>query len=136
MELTPGAVVADRYRVERKVGEGGMGEVWAGEHVAIGVRVALKTLLSTATNDRSVIARFKREAMLLGRLRSDHVARVVDFVTDEKFGLVLVMDFVEGESLAGSSRSGGSRWRRRSTSASTWCARSAICTARASSTAI
>ena len=100
MELTPGALIAGRYRVERKVGSGGMGEVWAGEHVNIGVRVALKTLLPAAACDPQIVARFRREAYLLGRMRSDRVARVVDFIEDRRFGLVLVMDFVEGEPLA------------------------------------
>jgi serine/threonine-protein kinase len=99
MELTPGSVVAGRYRVDRKIGAGGMGEVWAGEHVAVGVRVALKTLLPAAACDPQVVTRFRREAHLLGRLRSDRVARVVDFVEDARVGLVLVMDFVEGELL-------------------------------------
>jgi eukaryotic-like serine/threonine-protein kinase len=99
MELTPGAVIAGRYRVQHKVGAGGMGEVWAAEHVSIGVKVALKKLLPAAAVDHQVVARFKREAYLLGRIRSEHVARVVDFVADNTFGLVLVMDFVEGEPL-------------------------------------
>jgi serine/threonine protein kinase len=101
MEINPGTLVAGRYRVDRKVGSGGMGEVWAGEHVAIGLRVALKTLLPAAACDRQVVARFKREAYLLGRIRSDYVAKVIDFVTDERIGLVLVMEFIEGQALSG-----------------------------------
>lgn len=101
MELTPGSVVAGRYRVDRKIGTGGMGQVWAGEHVSVGVRVALKTLLPAAACDPQVVARFRREAHVLGRLRSDRVARVVDFVEDQRVGLVLVMDLVEGEPLGG-----------------------------------
>ena len=58
MELRPGAVIAGRYRVERKIGSGGMGEVWAAEHASIGVRVALKTLLPAAALDQQVVARF------------------------------------------------------------------------------
>jgi serine/threonine protein kinase len=100
MEMHPGAVIAGRYRVDHKIGAGGMGEVWAGEHVNIGVRVALKTLLPAAALDRHLVARFRREAQLLGRLRSDRIARVVDFVEDRDLGLVLVMDFVEGEVLS------------------------------------
>lgn len=100
MDLTPGSVIAGRYRADRKVGAGGMGEVWAGEHLAIGVKVALKTLLSAAASHHEVVARFNREAYLLGRVRSDHVSRVLDFVHDETWGLVIVMEFVEGESLA------------------------------------
>ena len=99
MDLSPGAVIAGRYRVERKVGAGGMGEVWAGEHRLIGSRVAIKTLLAAAALNHEVVARFKREAYILGKIRSDHVARVVDFVADDVYGLVLVMELVEGEAL-------------------------------------
>jgi serine/threonine-protein kinase len=100
MDLTPGAVIAGRYRVDTKVGAGGMGEVWSGEHIGIGVSVAVKTLLPAAAMNHEVVARFKREAYLLGRIRSDHVARVVDFVADDVYGLVLVMEFVGGDPLS------------------------------------
>jgi serine/threonine-protein kinase len=99
MDLAPGRLIAGRYRLQERLGSGGMGEVWAAEHVAIGVRVALKTLLPAAALDQQLVARFRREAYLLGRLRSDRVARVVDFVEDRRIGLVLVMDYVEGEAL-------------------------------------
>src|SRR4029079_1250624 len=92
MDLGPGAVIAGRYRVDKRVGAGGMGEVWSGEHVAIGVKVAIKTLLPAAKVSHEVVARFKREAYLLGRIRSDYVARVLDFVSDDEFGLVIVME--------------------------------------------
>ncbi|MEO7331237.1 MAG: serine/threonine-protein kinase [Minicystis sp.] len=100
MDLTPGAVIAGRYKVERKVGAGGMGEVWVGEHRTVGSKVAVKTLLSAAALNHEVVARFKREAYILGRIRSDHVARVVDFVADDVYGLVLVMEFVDGDALS------------------------------------
>jgi serine/threonine-protein kinase len=100
MDLSPRAVIAGRYRVDTKVGAGGMGEVWLGEHIAVGVRVAVKTLLPAAAMNHEVVARFKREAYLLGRIRSDHVARVVDFVADDVYGLVLVMEFVDGDPLS------------------------------------
>src|SRR5262249_23583252 len=93
-------VVAGRYRVDRKVGAGGMGEVWLGEHVAVGVPVALKRLLPEPGVDHEVATRFKREAYLLGKVRSDYIARILDFVTDETFGAVLVMEFIQGDSLA------------------------------------
>jgi serine/threonine-protein kinase len=100
MKLRPGALIAGRFRVERRVGAGGMGEVWAGEQTALGVQVALKTLLPSAARNLQIVARFKREAYLLGRIRSDYVARVVDFINDPDDGLVLVMEFVEGEPLS------------------------------------
>jgi serine/threonine protein kinase len=100
MQLTKGDVIAGRYRIDRRVGAGGMGEVWEGEHLTVGVRVAIKTLLDGTEDNPELIARFRREAKLLGRTRSDHVARVLDFVHDREAGLVLVMEFVEGQSLA------------------------------------
>jgi serine/threonine-protein kinase len=99
-ELTPGVVIAGRYRVEHRIGGGSMGEVWAGEHIGLGVRVAIKTLPFSASTDHQTIARFRREALLLGRIRSDSVARVLDFVCDEAYGLVLVMEFVVGQALS------------------------------------
>src|SRR5512139_1921425 len=100
MDFVPGVLVAGRFRLGRIVGAGGMGEVWAAEDLESGARVALKRLLPAAAKHHEVVARFKREAFLLGRVKSDYVARVIDFVDDETFGLVLVMEFIEGPSLA------------------------------------
>jgi serine/threonine protein kinase len=100
MNFAPGLVVAGRYRLVRMVGAGGMGEVWASEEVATLRRVALKRLLPTAAKHHEVVARFKREAYLLGRIQSPYVARVIDFLDDEQFGLVISMEYIEGPSLA------------------------------------
>lgn len=100
MDFVPGVIVAGRFRLARIVGSGGMGEVWAADDQESGTRVALKRLLPAAAKHHEVVARFKREAFLLGRVKSDYVARVIDFVEDETFGLILVMEFIEGPSLA------------------------------------
>jgi serine/threonine-protein kinase len=100
MSWTRGAVVGDRYRLETKVGAGGMGEVWAAEHIGVGTRVAMKTLLAATAKNHEMAARLKREAFFLGRIQSDHVARVLDFIDDDRWGLVLVMEFVEGDKLS------------------------------------
>lgn len=100
MDLVPGSIIGGRYRIDNRVGAGGMGEVWQGEHLAIGMRVAIKTLLAAAAYDQEVVARFRREANLLGRIRSDHVARVVDFIQDPQVGLVLVMEYIDGVPLS------------------------------------
>ncbi|NUQ74848.1 MAG: serine/threonine protein kinase, partial [Polyangiaceae bacterium] len=97
MQITPGAIIAGRYRADRKIGSGAMGEVWAGENVAVGTKVAIKTMLEAASVDPEVVARFKREAFILGRIRSDFVARVLDFASDDKYGLVLILDLIEGD---------------------------------------
>lgn len=93
------AIIAGRYRADKMLGAGAMGEVWAGTHIGVGGRVALKRLLPAGSNNAESLARFKREAYLLGRIHSDFVARVLDFVDDKVFGLVLVMELVEGTPL-------------------------------------
>jgi serine/threonine protein kinase len=100
MDFVPGAAIAGKYRLKQLVGAGGMGEVWAAEDIQKRSKVALKHLLPTAAKHHEVVARFKREAYLLGKLESPYVAKVRDFFDDETFGLVLVMDFIEGPSLA------------------------------------
>jgi serine/threonine protein kinase len=77
-----------------------MGEVWLGEDAENRTRVAVKHLLPDAAKHHEVVARFKREAYLLGRVESPYIARVNDFFDDETYGLVLVMEFIEGPSLA------------------------------------
>lgn len=97
MGIAPGAIIADRYRADKKIGAGAMGEVWAGENVSVGYKVAIKAMLDALGDDEEAVTRFKREAFFLGRIRSDFVARVLDFAQDPKFGPVLVLDFIEGE---------------------------------------
>src|SRR5258708_22628908 len=96
----PGLLVGGRFRIERPIAKGGMGEVWAGVHTPTGMRVALKMLLPEMSTNPEVVLRFKREAVLLGRVRSDRVARMIDFFSDPRCGAVLVTEFVEGRSLA------------------------------------
>ena len=51
MDLVPGAVIAGRYRVERRIGAGAMGEVWGGTHQAIGTKVAIQNNTAVGTVD-------------------------------------------------------------------------------------
>jgi serine/threonine-protein kinase len=97
MQVSPGAVIVGRYLVERKIGAGAMGEVWLGEHIGVGYPVAIKTILAEGLDNPEVVERFKREALLLGRIRSDNVARIFEFVKDPQYGHVLILDYVEGE---------------------------------------
>lgn len=97
MHVSPGAVIGGRYLVERKIGAGAMGEVWLGEHIGVGYPVAIKTILTEELENPEVVERFKREALLLGRIRSDNVARIFEFSKDPEYGYVLILDFVEGE---------------------------------------
>jgi serine/threonine-protein kinase len=77
-----------------------MGEVWSAEHVTLHRKVAVKVLLSHARQVPEIVARFKREALLLARTRSEHVPRAIDFTTDDTFGPVLVTELVEGQPLS------------------------------------
>ncbi|MDI1429015.1 serine/threonine-protein kinase [Polyangium sorediatum] len=99
MDFVPGAMIGGKYRLERKIAEGGMGEVWIGAQVG-GAQVAIKRLLPDAARDHHLVTRFRREALLLGKIESDHVSRVIEQTTDPDFGLLLVMEYVEGTSLA------------------------------------
>ncbi len=76
-----------------------MGVVVAARHEQLGFRVALKFMLPIALGDQGMKERFLREARAAGRLRSEHVARVMDFGTLEGGAPYIVMEFLEGEDL-------------------------------------
>ena len=96
MEPYPGAELG-AYLIERKVGEGAFGAVWCGIHQETGERVALKVLLAAAAANQEQVSRFHREAELLARVRSANVARMVDVLVSPQFGVVLIMEFIDGE---------------------------------------
>jgi serine/threonine-protein kinase len=93
-------VVAGKYRVERLVGEGGMGVVVAARHVQLDTVVALKLLPESSTADPVLVERFLREARSAAKLRSDHVAKVLDYGTLESGAPFMVMEYLEGATLA------------------------------------
>ena len=57
-----GSIIADRYHVIRKLGEGGMGQVYLAEHVKMGRMSAIKVMTSALANDMDAVGRFNREA--------------------------------------------------------------------------
>ncbi len=99
MELQAGTVLAGRYRLERKIGEGGMGAVWVAKNLSVGTEVAVKTLTLDASANSEIVMRFRREAYLLACVQSDNVCRVLDFAADERYGHILVLEFIRGESI-------------------------------------
>src|SRR5580693_3824522 len=79
LPIAPGEIIADKYRVERVLGRGGMGVVVAALHLHLDQRVALKFIIPGAVGDDSqAIERFLREARAAVRLKSEHVAKVLD----------------------------------------------------------
>ncbi len=87
------------YRLVRPLGRGGMGEVWLAEHVQIKSQVAIKLVLGDP-NDNDAAARFLHEAKSTARIRHPGVVTVSDFGVRPAGGTYLVMELLDGESLA------------------------------------
>jgi serine/threonine-protein kinase len=98
--LAIGGSVADKYRIERLLGEGGMGFVFEATHLQLGHRVALKVLNTAVMSDKEVVERFLREGRALARLSGEHIARVSDVGTLPTSEPYMVMEFLEGRDLA------------------------------------
>ncbi len=94
-----GEIVAGKYRVERVLGVGGMGVVVAAMHIELEERFALKFLLAGAAGTEGVAARFAQEARAAAKVRSAHVARVVDVGRLPGGEPFMVMEYLEGEDL-------------------------------------
>ena len=94
-----GELLAGKYRVERIIGEGGMGIVLAAEHEALRQKVAIKLLRSNALEHTDVLGRFLREGRAAVSLRSEHVARVLDVGNLEDGRPFIVMERLEGQDL-------------------------------------
>ena len=94
-----GAIVADRYRILEKLGEGGMGTVYLAEHVKMGRMSAIKVISKSLTQDADAIARFNREAANASRINHPNVCAIYDFGETEDGVIYLAMEFIEGESL-------------------------------------
>jgi eukaryotic-like serine/threonine-protein kinase len=98
--VLPGDILAGKYRVERVLGAGNMGVVVAATHVDLGQRVALKFMLPGKAEARERRERFLREARAAVRLKSQHIARVLDVGTLQNEAPYIVMEFLEGQDLA------------------------------------
>jgi eukaryotic-like serine/threonine-protein kinase len=102
-----GDVLAGKYRVDKILGIGGMGMVVAAMHLELDQRVALKFMLPAAAESPETAARFLREARAAGRLNSDHVCRMVDLGRFDSGAPYIVMEYLQGESLAAALRRRG-----------------------------
>lgn len=89
----------DRYRLKKILGIGGMGAVYEGEHTAIGNRVAVKVLFVHGRKKETLL-RFRREAQAAGTIGHPNIVRVHDLGLSSEGIPYLVMDYVEGDSLA------------------------------------
>src|SRR5262245_52275960 len=103
IELKEGLVLGETYRIEKLLGRGGMGAVWGASHLRLpGKRVAIKVLLvpaDSATGGESY-ARFRREAEIVSRIGHPNIVEVIDWNTLPDGRPYLVLEYLEGESLA------------------------------------
>ena len=93
-------MLAGKYRVEHVLGRGGMGYVLAAVHVQLEQRVAVKALVPELCDNEEAVARFLREARAAVRIRSEHVAKVIDVGTLDDGAPYMVMEFLEGHDLS------------------------------------
>ena len=94
-------IIASRYQLEREIGRGGAGVVYAVKHVHTGERLAMKVLLSHAVDQPDIVQRFRREMQASARVRSEHVVRITDAdIAPELDGApFLVMELLNGADL-------------------------------------
>ncbi len=95
----PGATIADKYLVDRLVGEGGLGVVVAAKHLQLDQTVAIKYLRPRALGSKGVAERFLREARLAAKMRSEHVVHVYDVGTLPDGAPYMVMELLTGTDL-------------------------------------
>lgn len=97
--LEPGRVLAERYRLVRRIGTGGMGAVWEADQVALGRRVAIKVIRGGIDDSETARTRFVREARSAAGLDSPHVVQIFDYGVDDGVPYI-AMELLSGESLA------------------------------------
>jgi eukaryotic-like serine/threonine-protein kinase len=98
--LEPGELLAGKYRIERLLGQGGMGVVAAAYHIQLEQRVALKLMLPHAIGSSEAVSRFLREARAAARITSEHVVRVFDVGSLETGEPYIAMEYLEGLDIA------------------------------------
>ena len=95
--LPEGALVGGRFKVERLIGRGGMGEVYAARHVTTGKEVALKLIRAAAGSGKDHVRRFMREARAATAIEHPNVIEVLDVFEDSDGTPVMVMELLKGE---------------------------------------
>jgi serine/threonine-protein kinase len=100
-------VVADRYRVQRKLGEGGMGVVYLAEHVFIEKPVAIKILADDFARKADLVARFMQEAKAASKIGHENIIDITDFGETASGSVFFVMEFLDGGDLAHHIRQSG-----------------------------
>jgi serine/threonine-protein kinase len=97
-DLGQGSTVAGKYRLERLIGRGGMGSVWAARHLQLDTLVAVK-FIDSVSDVGDARVRFEREARAAAQLRSPHVVQILDHGIDDDERPYIAMELLEGEDL-------------------------------------
>ncbi|HKO49320.1 MAG TPA: protein kinase [Polyangiaceae bacterium] len=92
-------VLVGRYRLDERLGAGGMGSIWRAHHLVLAAPVAVKLIDREHVPDEETLGRFMREAQSAATLRSPHVVQILDYGVDEKLPFI-VMELLDGENLA------------------------------------
>src|SRR6185503_12685790 len=93
--------ILGNYQLERLLGEGSMGRVFAARHIRLGRQVALKVLRPQHAHDVSFVRRFFQEARSVNQINHEHIVEIFDFVEEVERGQVYcVMELLRGQSLA------------------------------------
>ncbi|HJL20025.1 MAG TPA: protein kinase [Sandaracinaceae bacterium LLY-WYZ-13_1] len=98
--ISPGTIVGHKYRLDAPIGQGGMATVWRAVHTTLDRPVAVKFLEAVGAQSQQLAARFLREAKLAAGLRHRHVVDILDFGVAETGQPFMVMELLEGQSLA------------------------------------
>src|SRR4029077_12811238 len=102
-----GTVLGGKYRIGRKIGSGGIGVVYAAEHMTLGHEVAVKVLRGAAARDGGEIARLRREAYIQVHVEHPNVARVLDLDQMPDGSIYVVMERLGGRDGVVRERRGG-----------------------------
>ena len=94
-----GSVLANEYRIDSKIAEGGFGSIYAATHIESGLDVALKVMHAELAADRSLATRFRREGATLSRLHDPHTVAMYNAGEDEDGTLFIAMELLRGENL-------------------------------------
>ena len=94
-----GTVVADRYRLIERIGQGASGSIYRAEHTTLMRQLAVKILHPQHSQDEAAVERFRREATTIGQIDNDHLLQISDFGQTADHRLFFAMELLEGETL-------------------------------------
>ena len=99
MRLIEGQLIHCRYRLDSRLAQGGMGEVWKGYDIQLGRPVAIKALRKDTTNQESKLRRLRAEARNSANLAHPNIAALFEYYEHDGIGF-LIMEYVPSKSLA------------------------------------